>query len=224
MVNGVSNGKRKHVVVSLEKKLDALRRLDRGEPMRRVANELGVGGATVWDWRKKRKELEEWCSQRSMGNSSAIALRKTMRKGDFEKTSEALFEWFLEMREKGISVSGPTLQSKALELHKNFNEGDEFTASSGWLERWKKRYGIAGKKLNITLETFPADTREIADFASEVVEPMAEEQNLSMDENYGCDETVANSDTPPEESPLTIEENSSVEYSQMPVPPNVSGK
>ena len=215
MINGVSSGKRKHVVVSLEKKLDALRRLDRGEPMRRVANELGVGGATVWDWRKKRKELEEWCSQRSLGNTNAIALRKTMRKGDFEKTSEALFEWFLRMREQGISVTGPVLQSKALELHKHFNEGEEFTASSGWLERWKKRYGVSGKKLNITAETLSVDERETEveqkwikdEFVNEEVEPLAGEENL--DDNYGCDEAVANRSIASEITPITNEENSS---------------
>jgi hypothetical protein len=46
-----------------------------------------------------------------------------MKKGEFEKTSEALFLWFTQMREKGSPISVPILQAKALAFHKHFNEG-----------------------------------------------------------------------------------------------------
>ncbi|KAJ4437637.1 hypothetical protein ANN_17782 [Periplaneta americana] len=47
------------------------------------------------------------------------------------------------MRSKGNPISGPVLQAKALDFHKIFQDDEEtFTASVGWLIRWKKRYGI----------------------------------------------------------------------------------
>lgn len=191
------NGKRKHVVVSLKKKLDALKRLDQGETMKKVASELGVGGATVWDWRKKRQEIEKWCSQRSVGNADAITVRKTMRKGEFEKTSEALFLWFLQRRKEGSPISGPILQSKALELHKRFNEGD-FTASSGWLERWKKRYGIGGKNFNLPEEILSAGTEEKTVVGTEETTELNKVENLSLGEN----------------TPLSNEENFTIKYNK----------
>jgi hypothetical protein len=59
----------------------------------------------------------------------------------------------------GSPVSGPMLQAKALEYHKNFKDGEEtFTASEGWLDQWK-RYGI--RQLNISGEKLSADSSEI---------------------------------------------------------------
>jgi hypothetical protein len=69
--------------------------------------------------------------------------RKTMKKCEYEKVSEALFLWFTNQREKGMPITGPILQQKAPIFQKECNEGEpDFTASVGWLDRWKKQYGI----------------------------------------------------------------------------------
>lgn len=44
--------KRKKVVVSMEQKLEAIKRLDKGETMQKVADDFGVGRVTVGDWKK----------------------------------------------------------------------------------------------------------------------------------------------------------------------------
>lgn len=41
--------KRKKVVVSMEQKLEAIKRLDKGETMQKVADDFGVGRVTVGD-------------------------------------------------------------------------------------------------------------------------------------------------------------------------------
>ena len=65
-----------------------------------------------------------------------------MIKCDYEKVSEALYVWFTQFRDKSVPISGPILQQKALHFRNEFNEGDpHFTASVGWLDRWKKCYG-----------------------------------------------------------------------------------
>lgn len=202
-VNSAVSRKRKHVAVSLEKKLEAVKRLDQGEPLKKVARELGVGEATVWDWRKKREEIEKWCSQRSLGTSSENIHRKTMRKGEFEKTSEALFLWFLEMREKDIPVSGPILQKKALELHKSFREGEEFTASSGWLKCWKKRFGI-GSKFILAGEKVSNGSEESSEF---IMKEGTVDENLGLNESHSCDETVIHDNTSLVKTPGSGEEN-----------------
>lgn len=106
--------KGKKVVVSLEQKLEAIRRLDKGETMQKVADDFGVGQVTVGDWGKKRIEIE-WCASRV--TEGALKERITMKKCDYEKVSEALYVWFTQFRDKGVPISGPILQQKALHFH-----------------------------------------------------------------------------------------------------------
>lgn len=205
-------GKRKRVVVSLEKKLEALKRLDQGQKIKRVASELGVGEATVSDWRKKREEIEKWCFQISLGMCNETIHRKTMKKGEFENISEALYMWFIEMRKNDSPVSGPILQSKALELHRSFNEGTEFTASNGWLERWKRKYGISGKKLNKTVMQSSTSATE-TNPCTVKTETIIEEESLSLDENDSCVEVI-NYNIFPMEMPVKNEGNSPLDCVQ----------
>ncbi|KAG8198584.1 hypothetical protein JTE90_026482 [Oedothorax gibbosus] len=129
----MSSGKRKRVV-SIETKLEAIQRIDNGESIKKVAEDLGVGTVTVGNWKRKRSELEKWCAEKA----NCSNLPKTMKKCDFEKTSESLFLWFTQLREKGSLLSGSMLQAKALDIHKMFYPGEDFTASSGLLDHWKK--------------------------------------------------------------------------------------
>lgn len=144
--------KRKKVVVSIERKLEALKRLDKGESLKKIANELGVGRVTISDWKKKRNELEKWYSKRA----SIANQRKTMKKCEYENVGEALYNWY--KKQEG-PIAGPTLQEKALSFQKIFKEGGDsvFMASMGWLDRWKKRYGIkqiiVNDKIATTKET-----------------------------------------------------------------------
>jgi hypothetical protein len=45
----VASAKRRKVVLSMEQKLEALKRLDNRETMQKVASECGVGSITVGD-------------------------------------------------------------------------------------------------------------------------------------------------------------------------------
>ncbi|KAK9732098.1 hypothetical protein QE152_g13105 [Popillia japonica] len=140
------SGKRKHGVILLEKKyrpiqrLDGgetitkvekyrpIQRLDGGETITKVAADMGVSEVTVEDWSRKRKDIEKWISQSALvsGNTK----RKVMKHSKHEKTSEALFIWFTQMREKGNILPRPILQSKALEFYNLLENGArEFAAS-----------------------------------------------------------------------------------------------
>ena len=80
-----------------------------------------------------------------------------------KKMSEALFIWFTPQRQEGIPISGPILQEKVLFFRNELKEGeDNFTSSLGWLDRWKKRYGI--RQLEICSEKFSADSETVTQF------------------------------------------------------------
>lgn len=181
------NGKNKRKFVSMITKLEAIKRLDAGETIKSIATDLGVGEVTVGDWRRNRIKIEQFCSQKC--NETPAEKRKSMRTSDYEKTSKALFLWFTQQRNKGTPISGPILQEKAVFFRNQFKEGEDFTASVGWLDRWKKRYGV--RQLNICGEKLSADTSVVQAFQNRIEDIILTEK-LTPDQLYNCDETGLN--------------------------------
>ncbi|XP_017790206.1 PREDICTED: jerky protein homolog-like [Habropoda laboriosa] len=146
------SGKRKKVTVTMEKKLEALFRIDKGELLKSVAIDLGVGTSTVSDWKKNRKEIEDFCAK--MVSRDSLGNRGTIKKAKNVRLDDALYVWYIKERENGIPVSGPILRKKALTLNKKVGGDPTFTASVGWLGRWKARHGI---KLNLPSDSLLED-------------------------------------------------------------------
>lgn len=177
--------KRKKVVMTMDKKLEALQRIDKGECLKKIAEEYGVGTSTVSDWKKNRIKIEEFCFK--MISKDSLEGRGTIKKAKHEQLDDALFVWFSEQRDRGVPLSGPILQEKALSLNKMIPNGDPtFTASQGWLDRWKHRHGI--RQLTITGESLSSDV-----VASEkykiVFSNLIASEGLSPDQIYNADET-----------------------------------
>ncbi|GFX07796.1 uncharacterized protein TNCV_4160651 [Trichonephila clavipes] len=61
----VMASKRKHSTLTLKDKLEVLKRLDKGEGVTKLATEFNVGKATICDWRKNRRKLEQYCANSS---------------------------------------------------------------------------------------------------------------------------------------------------------------
>ena len=147
------SGKRKKVTVTMEKKLEALFRIDKGEQLKCVASDLGVGASTVSDWKKNRKEIEEFCAK--MVSRDCLGNRGTIKKAKNVTLDDALYVWYIQERENSVPVSGPILREKALSLNKKLGGDPTFTASVGWLGRWKARHGI---RLTASSETLLEDS------------------------------------------------------------------
>ncbi|GFS74308.1 uncharacterized protein TNCV_440601 [Trichonephila clavipes] len=79
--------KRKHSTLTLKDKLEVLKRLDKGEGVTKLATEFNVGKATICDWRKNRRKLEQYCA-----NSSGETLenRQTAKQSLYDKVDNAL--------------------------------------------------------------------------------------------------------------------------------------
>lgn len=192
--------KRKKVVVSIEDKLKAIKRLDMGETIKNVAKDYGVGEVTVGDWRRNRRKIEQWCS-----NQPSTSQRKTMKDGEYEKINKTLFLWFTQQRSKGVPISGPILQQKAVLMSKEFPETSQFTASAGWLDRWKKRYGV--RQLSVCGEKLSADFC-VTDKFIEEFNQFIKDNSLTSDQIYNCDESGLNYKMLPAKTLASRQENS----------------
>jgi hypothetical protein len=61
--------------------------------------------------------------------------------GNGKVIDERVYEWFANAHCRNIPVSGPILQTKALQVVASIGLND-FKASNGWLEAFRKRHCI----------------------------------------------------------------------------------
>ena len=74
-------------------------------------------------------------------------MMRTSRKGCFGKVNELVWKWFREKRSRGVPISGPAIQEKALQIAKVLGETD-FKVSNGWLEAFRKRHSITFRSIS----------------------------------------------------------------------------
>jgi hypothetical protein len=114
-----------------------------------------------------------------------------MLKGKHKEVEEALFLWHEHfLRGKGVPVTGPILQEKALEFKRQIEgQNSEFTASDGWLDRRKKRFGI--RQITVNGEALSADKKAVPVFKDHLFK-LIEKEGISGEQLYNCDEPGLN--------------------------------
>lgn len=130
--------KRKHTTLTLNVKAEILQRLDQGEKMSDLAKFYGLGRATIFEMKQNRAKIEGFMKNTDFDFSG----RRRLKYGDFPQVEEALMQWITHQRENNIQVSGELIQEKAKYYYKQIMKKDDFKASNGWLDKFKKRYGI----------------------------------------------------------------------------------
>ena len=80
-------------------------------------------------------------------NASAQKCHKRNRESKYSDLNEALHAWFCLAVSKNVYPDGRILKEKALEIAGRL-DCDEFKASNGWLDRWKKRYNVRQMKVS----------------------------------------------------------------------------
>ena len=88
-----SNGeKRKHVTLTLNQKLEIIKRLEKGENRNFLMNEFNIGSSTIYDIKKQKDELMKFASQSV--TTEKLASRQTLKKTKLEQLDSVLFKWF----------------------------------------------------------------------------------------------------------------------------------
>ena len=128
---------RKRKVLSLEERVNVLKKIDEGKSCRAASTELGVGKTQVQTIVKERKDImKRWESgERS---SKKYVKPRTMGYDDLDKL---MWEWFATARAKNIPVSDRMIQEQAL-LYAAELGHEGFSGSNRWLDRWQKRHSV----------------------------------------------------------------------------------
>lgn len=104
------------------------------------AKKVSLSESTVRTIVKKRKLVED-----AMLNSTCK--RRRLKRGQFSDVEDVVVQWLHQGRACQIPISGDVIKEKALTVAKSLNVTD-FTASNGWLERFKVRHGIIFRQIS----------------------------------------------------------------------------
>lgn len=197
-----STSKRKRNVLTVEKKLEILTKLDKGETHASLSLFYGVGKTTITDIKKNRDALQIFAS--TMDSGDGVKKRKVMKNAKDQKLDDAVSTWFTQRRNLGEPISGPLLCEKSLELNKKLGGSEDFKASPGWLHNFKSRHGI--RELQIQGETLSANSNAAKQF-KKTFQSFLEEEGLSRDDVYNADETGLNWKSLPRKSLASRQES-----------------
>ena len=122
---------------------------------RKIADHFGIGKTGVNNIMKNAKVLEREY-QFFKGD------RKKLRRGQFHEINEILYLWYSKCTQAHIYPDGPMLKEEAMHIKETLDnqEHAEFTASNGWLERFKSTYGLRETRLSGEGDEVPATTIE----------------------------------------------------------------
>ncbi|XP_046424688.1 jerky protein homolog-like [Neodiprion fabricii] len=177
--------KRKLNNFTLKQKIDILNNIKCGNKSRyAICQEYNIGESTLRKWIHDEDKLREFWSKNNTCSS-----HKKIRTEDNPHLGEALFIWYNENRILGIPITGPVLKAKARIVNRLLDGKKKFSASNGWLSKWKKRYNI--RELSISGEKKPSDANVVEQYITELSE-IINRKSLSRCQIFNCDETILN--------------------------------
>jgi transcriptional regulator with XRE-family HTH domain len=130
---------RKRKQLSLNEKKNIILEINNGTASAEIARRNNLSPSTISIWKKNSHVILQNI-ENIQGNKNQ---RKSIKQPKNDLVDAALHKWFDQRRALGDPISGPILCEKALELNTLLpNPNALFKASSGWLEKFKKRYSI----------------------------------------------------------------------------------
>lgn len=176
------SAKRKHVTLSLCQKQEIIAKLDKGETTSSLARTYDVGRSTIYDIKVNRDKILQFV-RTAEGD---LKERKTVKTGECPEMENALFTWFMQERARHTPLSGDILREKAKQFYQKITKKDDFRASDGWLDNFKKRFGI--RFLTITGEKLSSDVSAVDPFQKKF-ELKVQELGLLPEQVYNADES-----------------------------------
>lgn len=135
----MSGVKRKLNTLSLSDKLRLISEIDKGGKKKKViAAEFGIPANTLSTILKNRGEILK------KAEDGACNERKRFKTCTYEDIDAAVLEWMKMVRDKNLAISGPLIREKALFFAESLGY-QNFVASVGWLDKFKRRHNIMQK-------------------------------------------------------------------------------
>lgn len=156
----------KRGALSLETKVEIIKRIKNGERQVDLAMEYNVGRSTL---SFIMKNAEKFLG--ILKNGKFHPESKRLRGAQREDVEAALYEWYRQASHIGMAISGPILCRKARDFAAKLGY-QEFKATHGWLDRFKRRKNIVlGRSKILKLKGNEEDSEEFKEDFSENILP-----------------------------------------------------
>lgn len=180
--------KRTRKVMTLSEKVILLDKLRCGMSYAACSREYGVNESTVRYIKKNEKEIRQ-----AVINSAPTTAKVTqhVRDGIIIKTEKALNIWIEDLNRRHIPVDTNSIRDKAKSLYEHFSDGEtnsknNFLASKGWFENFKKRFSL--HNLKTTGEAASADHAAAEAYPAEFSKRM-KDKGYQPEQVFNADET-----------------------------------
>ncbi|XP_033217370.1 uncharacterized protein LOC117173093 [Belonocnema kinseyi] len=107
--------------------------------METICRKYKIGESTLRKWKKQEDDIFD-CAK-------TVNLKNAKKATNTEELDWAMYAWLMDFQNRDIPVTGPIARQKALELNKKLRGPNDFKASKGWLEKWKKRMNLSALKI-----------------------------------------------------------------------------
>lgn len=162
----MSANKRKRVRLTLEDKRVIIQEIEQGSGTTAILGKrYKVHETTVRHIVNGKEKIFSAFANATEGIS--IEERKSLRGSQRPQLEQTLFAWILQERQRNHIITQDLIKEKANIFHARMIElcGDvfgEFKASSGWLQKFRQRFGL--KTLALTGEKVSADEISFEEF------------------------------------------------------------
>uniref|UniRef100_A0A915DXR4 HTH CENPB-type domain-containing protein n=1 Tax=Ditylenchus dipsaci TaxID=166011 RepID=A0A915DXR4_9BILA len=115
-----------------------------------ASRKFNISRSIVQSWVKQEKELQEYHDS-SPGTSAKQRLQGAGRHLCFAELDKELANWLQEQQAKDIQISRKILKQQAEKIfvRQNNNNGIQFKASEGWLQKFMFRHNLCTRDLTL---------------------------------------------------------------------------
>ncbi|EDW90061.1 tigger transposable element-derived protein 6 [Drosophila teissieri] len=126
-------------LLTLEEKMEVIRSQERNKlTVRDLAKRFNIGKTQAADILKHKQSIKEGLLT---GELKMNQMRRNPLSQRGAQIDEMCFDWFSRVRSENIPISGEMVREKAKQIAVELGYSN-FSASSGWLEKWRKRHNI----------------------------------------------------------------------------------
>ncbi|XP_017054024.1 tigger transposable element-derived protein 6 [Drosophila ficusphila] len=145
-------------LLTLEEKMEVIQVQEHNKlTVRDLAKRFNIGKTQAADILKQKEVIREGLKS---GELKMNQMRRHPLSQQGAHIDELIFDWFSGARSENILVTGEMVREKAKQIADEVGYVD-FSASSGWLQKWRKRHNIA---YNAT-----GDSLDVQDFEAVLV-------------------------------------------------------
>ncbi|XP_007091164.1 CENPB DNA-binding domain-containing protein 1 [Panthera tigris] len=201
--SAIPSAKRERKAITLDIKLEVLRRFEVGEKLSQIAKALGLAVSTVATIRDNKEKIKA----NSQIATPLRASRLTRHRSAVMETMERLLHvWLEDQSQRNVPLSVTVIQEKAKSLFDDLQRErgassptEKFTASKGWFVRFKERHCLPHFKIN---STAPGNK----DLYPEALRSIIEEGEYTPQQVFNVDETGLYWKRMPEGTFISVEE------------------